>query len=90
MSRISYNKLALKFSNKVKTIDINGNQVEVLQYLPISDKNDLIYAVLDKSNYNGVYNEVLLDMYFYFDLVLLIFLFSYHRRYHMLLFWLHL
>ena len=64
MSRISYNKLALKFSNKVKTVDINGNQVEVLQYLPISDKNDLIYAVLDKSNYNGVYNEVLLDMYF--------------------------
>lgn len=64
MSRISYNKLALKFSNKVKAIDINGNQVEILQYLPISDKNDLIYAVLDKSNYNGVYNEVLLDMYF--------------------------
>lgn len=38
--------------------------VNVLQYLPVEDKNDLIYLTLQNSLENGVYNRVKLDMYF--------------------------
>ena len=54
--------LERKLSNK--TVDINGYEIHVLQYLPIDEKDDLIEITLNKSLDNGVYNPVLLDKYF--------------------------
>lgn len=59
-----YNDLDLKINKETKKILINEKEVEVLQYLPIQDKIDLIEITLQKSEENGIYNEMKLDMYF--------------------------
>lgn len=50
-------------SDKVYAL-INNKEIEVLQYLPISDKIDLIQIALQKAEENGIYNEMKLDVYF--------------------------
>ena len=52
-----------------ETTDFNGNEIEVLDYLPIEDKYDLINIALQKSRIEGKYNPLLLDMYFHLYLV---------------------
>lgn len=51
-----------------KTISFKIGEVEkevkVKQYLPVSDKIDLVQIALQQSQEDGVYNEILLDMYF--------------------------
>jgi len=55
-------------SDKAYTL-INNKEIEVLQYLPISDKIDLIQIALQKAEENGIYNEMKLDVYFNLYLV---------------------
>ena len=55
-NKVSYANLKLKVDNSIKTFDFNGNQIEVLQYLPIEDKYDLIMITLQKAKENGIYN----------------------------------
>lgn len=50
MAKVSFTKLSLKKKNEVKTIDINNNQIEVKQYLPINEKLDLIARVINSSH----------------------------------------
>ena len=69
MSKISYANLKLKTNSEVKTFDFNGEQVEVLQYLPISDKYDLVMITLQKSKEDNIYNQLKLDMFFFFFLI---------------------
>ena len=71
MSKISYANLKLKTNSEVKTFDFNGEQVEVLQYLPISDKYDLVMITLQKSKEDNIYNQLKLDMFFHLHLVYL-------------------
>lgn len=52
-----------------KTVKLNSLEVKVLQYLPISDKIDIIQIALQKSEENGIYNELLLDMYFHLHII---------------------
>ena len=54
---------------KYNTIKLNSLQVKVLQYLPISDKIDIIQIALQKSEEAGIYNELLLDMYFHLHII---------------------
>lgn len=70
-NKVSYTNLKLKINKEVNTITFNDNSVEILKYLPISDKYDLITATLQKSFEEGVYNPVRLDMYFHLNLVYL-------------------
>ena len=49
----------------------NGIQIQVLQYLPIKDKIDLIQIALQKAEQNGIYNELKIDLYFNLYLVYL-------------------
>ena len=49
-----------------KNCDIN-----VLTYLPVSDKNDLIAISLQKAEQDGIYNELLLDVYFHLNIIYL-------------------
>lgn len=69
MAKVSYANLKLKVNVPVKTFDFNGIKVEVVQYLPMMDKNDLIMITLQKAEENGVYNPMLIDMYFHLNLV---------------------
>lgn len=69
MAKITYASLKLKVDNTVDTFDFQGNQIEVLKYLPIQDKYDLIMTALEKAEENGIYNPIMLEMYFHLYLV---------------------
>lgn len=61
---MKYSDLKLKTNTDIKKVEINGQKIDVLQYLPIEDKIDLIQIALQRAEQNGVYNEMKLDMYF--------------------------
>lgn len=69
MAKISYTNLQLKVNTNVKTVDFNGHAIEVLQYLPIEDKNDLIVIAAQNAFQEGIYNPLLLDELFHLYLV---------------------
>lgn len=69
MSKISYANMKLKVNTSVNTFDFEGNKIEVLKYLPIEDKYDLIMITLQKAKENGIYNPLKLDIYFHLHLV---------------------
>lgn len=61
---MKYFDLKLKINKNYNMAKIGNTEIEVLQYLPIEDKIDLIQIALQKSKENGIYNEMKLDMYF--------------------------
>ena len=62
---MKYSDLNLKLNKETVIVKINDKvEVEVLQYLPIEDKIDLIQIALQRSLENGIYNPLKLDMYF--------------------------
>lgn len=69
MAKVSYNNMKLKINTGTKNIKINENEIEVLQYLPIEDKYDLIMITLQNSEENGFYNPIKLDKYFHLFIV---------------------
>ena len=69
MAKVSYANLKLKPDTSVSTFDFEGNTIEVLNYLPIEDKYDLVMITLQKAEEDGVYNHLLLDTYFHLHLV---------------------
>lgn len=69
MSTISYTNLKLKKDNSINTFNFNDTEIEVLNYLPINDKYDLLMVTLQKSKENGYYNPLKIDMYFHLHLV---------------------
>lgn len=71
MSKITYSNLKLKIKDEIKEIDFNGNKIEVKQYLPISDKIDLIDITLQKSLDGRLYNPLKVNMYFHLNLIYL-------------------
>jgi hypothetical protein len=46
MSTISYTNLKLKKDNSINTFNFNDTEIEVLNYLPINDKYDLLMVTL--------------------------------------------
>lgn len=69
MAKISYANMKLKVNTDVNTFDFEGNKIEVLKYLPIEDKYDLIMITLQKAEENGIYNPLKLDIYFHLHLI---------------------
>ena len=61
---------SLTVLKEYKTVKLNSLQVKVLQYLPIADKIDIVQIALQKSEQNGIYNELLLDMYFHLHIIM--------------------
>ena len=69
---MNFTNLNLTLPSEEKTITINDQQIKILPYLPISDKNDLISIALQKAEVEtGVYNDILLDMYFHLNIIYL-------------------
>lgn len=71
MAKITYASLKLKQDKKVEKITYNDKEIEVIQYLPVEDKIDLINITLQKAFDDNIYNQVKLDMYFHLHLVYL-------------------
>ena len=69
MAKVTYASLKLKTDSSVETFDFNGNTIEVLKYLPIQDKYDLITMTLERAEEEGVYNPVMMEAYFHLYLV---------------------
>ena len=65
MAKTTYAGMKLKVNTQAKEIDFNGNQFEVLQYLPIEDKYDLVMVTLQNCFENGIYNPIKKDMFFH-------------------------
>lgn len=69
---MNYTDMNLKINTDVKTISIQpGKDINILTYLPIEDKNDLIQIVLQQSEENGLYNLIKIKMFFELYLVYL-------------------
>jgi len=69
---VSYANMKLKVDTSTKIIDLgNGISIEVLKYLPIVEKYNLIEITLQKAFENDIYNPLKLDMYFALNLVYL-------------------
>lgn len=66
---MKYSDLGLRKKDNVKTVKIGEAEIQVLQYLPIEDKIDLIDIALQNAKENGIYDEMKLDMYFNLYLV---------------------
>lgn len=70
MAKISFTKLALKKNEVIKTIEINGQPIEVRQYLPLDNKIDLIDITLNQSGEEaGFYNPMKLDIFFHLNVI---------------------
>lgn len=64
MANLAFTKLGLKKNQEIKTIEYNGQTIEVKQYLPINDKLDLIGQVLTNSqDDNNFANPVKLEVF---------------------------
>lgn len=62
---MNFSDFNLHLDTSYNTFEVGPNQeVQVLKYLPIADKNDLIQITLQNSEENGLYNLLLVDMYF--------------------------
>ena len=66
MAKVSYASLKLKIDSGVNTFQFGDTKtkIEVLRYLPVEDKIDLIQVALQNAEQNGIYNDILVDMYF--------------------------
>lgn len=69
MAKVTYASLKLKTNTDVKIVDFNDSKIEVLQYLPIADKYDLVSIVLQESKEDALYSPVRIDMLFHLFLV---------------------
>ena len=71
MGLINYKDIDLKKSinNENKTINFNGQEIQIVNYLSINDKYDLVMITLQKSFEKGIYNLVKLDMYFELNVI---------------------
>jgi hypothetical protein len=63
---IDFNK-SINKENKI--INFNGNEIQIVPYLSINDKYDLIMIALQKSFENNIYNSIKLEMYFKLNII---------------------
>ncbi len=69
MAKASYASLKLKVNTDITSFTFDDTQIEVLKYLPIEDKYDLVMITLQKAKEDGIYNPIKLEMFFHLHLV---------------------
>ena len=57
MTKTTYASMKLKVNTQPKEIDFEGNKINILQYLPIENKYDLVMITLQKSLEEGIKAE---------------------------------
>ena len=70
MSKIPFSKLGLKVNSNVEILPYNEQNIEVMRYLPISSKLDVITTVINNAiDNNGFYNPVKLEVFLTLEIV---------------------
>lgn len=70
MAKVSLNKLATLKNVAEKTIDIHGEKIMIVQYLPIADKISFVEAVINTVlDSNGLSNPIRTETYFYLNFI---------------------
>ena len=71
MAKIALTKLGLKPNTEIKTIEWNGQNIEIKQYLPIEAKLDLISDIANKSlDENPYYNPARIKIFIRLEIIL--------------------
>lgn len=65
----TFQSLNISTNTETKTFSINEQTVNVLQYLPIDQKYDLVTITLQNAEEDGIYNPIVLDAYFHLYIV---------------------
>lgn len=64
MAKVPFTKLGLIKDNKIETIEINGQIIEIKQYLPIQEKLELVSRIINNSSDdNNFQNPMKLDLF---------------------------
>lgn len=71
MAKLSLSKLKLEKNTNIKTITIGDVELEVLQYLPVTEKMELVNISLQESLIGTVCDPILQDTLFHMYLVLM-------------------
>ena len=69
MSQITFSSLKLKTPIDTTTFEFMGETIEVYKFVPVESKLDLLAITMQKSEENGIYNPLLLDIFFHLNLV---------------------
>lgn len=70
MAKIAFTKLGLAQNKTVKTINYNGQDIEVKQYLPVNDKLGLISSVINLSaDENNFANPMKVSVYAVLEII---------------------
>lgn len=69
MAILNYKDLKLTKNNLIRTFKWGTQTVEVLGYLPIEAKYDVVMITLQKSFEDGIYNPIKLDMFYHLNLI---------------------
>lgn len=71
MAKIALTKLGLKPNTEIKTIEWNGQNIEVKQYLPITEKLELISNIANESlDDNPYYNPARIQIFIRLETIL--------------------
>lgn len=70
MAKIALNKLNLNSNTNISKINIGGQEVEVLNYLPIMEKVDVIDLAVQESINGRTCNPIMLDAIFHMNILL--------------------
>ena len=69
MAILNYKDLNLSKANVFKTFKWGDKNVEILDYLPIESKYDVVMITLQRAYEDGIYNPIKLDMFYHLNLV---------------------
>jgi hypothetical protein len=70
MAKVTFSKLKLVKKNEINTIQINGVDIEVKQYLPVEDKLGIIERVLQNSaDANNFANPIKMEVFLYLEIM---------------------
>lgn len=67
---VKFNELNLTLNNEIKKVNVNGIEINVKQYLPVEDKVNLVQIALQQAMVNNMYDEALIEAYFYTYMVM--------------------
>lgn len=70
MAKVTFSSLKLKVKDDIKTIKIGEKEIEVKQYLPAKEKNELLEISLQRAVQGTVFNSFLADVYFHTYLIM--------------------
>jgi hypothetical protein len=69
MAILNYSDLGLNKSKEIRIFKWGDKDIEVVKYLPIDSKYDIIMITLQEAYEEGIYNPIKLDKFFHLNLI---------------------